>query len=223
MNSLDVVFISDTHGQHRRLNLSAGDILIHGGDYSCVGTLKELEDFVDWLNSLNFKYKIFIAGNHDAAFAEHPKRALNLVSNFGEGLIYLQDEEVVLPEGITIYGTPWSCKFLNWNFMEVDESPQMHAHMRKIKKCDILVSHGPAYGVLDRVARDRKSVGSKSLKTIVELLQPRYLLTGHIHEAFSSQPEFIGKTECWNGSQLNEKYQLTNFPISFTIESEGEK
>jgi len=64
------VVISDTHGQHRSLKLPKGDVIIHAGDISKSGHPVEIEDFLDWFSKLKFKYKIFIAGNHDF-FLEH--------------------------------------------------------------------------------------------------------------------------------------------------------
>lgn len=66
---MKILFISDTHGEHQKLNnLPQADILIHSGDISKRGKDYEIEDFIKWLSSLDFRYKIFIAGNHDFYF-----------------------------------------------------------------------------------------------------------------------------------------------------------
>ena len=47
-----------------------GDILIHAGDFSKVGSIKEVKEFSEFLKTLDhkFKYKIVIAGNHELSF-----------------------------------------------------------------------------------------------------------------------------------------------------------
>lgn len=62
------VFISDTHSQHRFLNLPKGDVLIHTGDFTMKGGQREIEDFSNWLGSLDFKHKIVVSGNHEVTF-----------------------------------------------------------------------------------------------------------------------------------------------------------
>lgn len=63
---ITLVLISDTHSCHESLGpLPEGDILIHAGDITEHGTIKETEDFVHWFSTLPYKYKIFVAGNHD--------------------------------------------------------------------------------------------------------------------------------------------------------------
>lgn len=60
-----LVCLSDTHTQ-KPTSLPPGDVLIHAGDLTDAGTVVEVQDQVDWLFSLPYKYKIAIAGNHDS-------------------------------------------------------------------------------------------------------------------------------------------------------------
>ena len=46
---LRVVCISDTHNAHRDLQLPAGDVLIHAGDFTQFGKEEHASDFNDWL------------------------------------------------------------------------------------------------------------------------------------------------------------------------------
>ena len=57
---MKIIAISDTHGKHRNVDLPQGDMLIHAGDVSSRGLEDEVLDFLDWYESLDFKYKIFI-------------------------------------------------------------------------------------------------------------------------------------------------------------------
>ena len=63
---MTIAFLSDTHGKHHELkNLPQADMLIHAGDLSRNGTEEEITDFIEWFGTLNYRHKIFIAGNHD--------------------------------------------------------------------------------------------------------------------------------------------------------------
>lgn len=50
--------------------LPQGEVLIHAGDFSETGTLKQIQDFVAWFDAQPHPERIFIAGNHDTSL--HP-------------------------------------------------------------------------------------------------------------------------------------------------------
>ena len=56
--------IGDTHMQHDRLKLPSGDVLIHSGDFTNHGSLKEIQVFAAWLETLDFEHIIIVPGNH---------------------------------------------------------------------------------------------------------------------------------------------------------------
>ncbi|KAF7979797.1 hypothetical protein HWV62_40848 [Athelia sp. TMB] len=62
------VCISDTHC--RTFPVPEGDVLLHSGDLTNTGTLKEMETTIDWIRSLPHPLKIIIAGNHDLPLHE---------------------------------------------------------------------------------------------------------------------------------------------------------
>lgn len=47
-----------------------GDILIHAGDFTNMGSIEDVERFSEFLKTLDnhFKYKVVIAGNHELSF-----------------------------------------------------------------------------------------------------------------------------------------------------------
>jgi len=88
MPPVRIVCISDTHGQHAKLSVPAGDVLIHAGDFMAFGdTPKEIVDFNHWLGKQPHRFKVVIAGNHDLMFERHPGAAKELLSN----AIYLEN------------------------------------------------------------------------------------------------------------------------------------
>lgn len=61
-----MVAISDTHARHEKGRpIPEGDILIHAGDWSNVGTVSDIVKFRTFFEGQPHPYKIFIAGNHD--------------------------------------------------------------------------------------------------------------------------------------------------------------
>mmetsp|Transcript_27167 Transcript_27167/g.47410 ORF Transcript_27167/g.47410 Transcript_27167/m.47410 type:complete len:121 (+) Transcript_27167:41-403(+) len=63
---LKVVCVSDTHGRHRKVNVPAGDVLIHAGDWTHFGKLRDVTDFNEWLGEQPHKHKIVINGGFGA-------------------------------------------------------------------------------------------------------------------------------------------------------------
>lgn len=110
---MKIVAISDTHGQHHKLQLPEGDVLIHAGDISNRGELHEIKDFLLWFDKQPFKTKIFIAGNHDFYFERHSEEEINNI--IPDGITYLKDSGIEI-EGIKIWGSPITPFFFNWAF-----------------------------------------------------------------------------------------------------------
>lgn len=203
--------ISDTHGQHQNLNLEAADCLIHAGDVSKKGDGHEVEDFLDWFESLDYQYKIFIAGNHDWYFEK--QSAAVIKKRIPENVIYLNDSGVEI-EGLSIYGSPVQPFFFNWAFNR-QRGEDIAQHWKLIPpNTDILITHGPPYGILDETFRKEK-VGCEELIKKVEEIQPKVHIFGHIHEAYGQVQK--GETLFVNASVVNLAYQLVNEPIAFSI------
>src|SRR5580658_3578813 len=102
MASLRIVCISDTHGQHAKLHLPEGDILVHAGDFMAFGDKpREVTDFNQWLGKQTHRHKVVIAGNHDWMFERHPGAAQALLTN----AIYLENSGTEI-EGLKFWGSP---------------------------------------------------------------------------------------------------------------------
>ncbi len=201
-----IVAISDTHKQHSRLQVPDGDVLVHAGDFLGKGLLDELMRFNHWLGRLPHAHKIVIAGNHDWCFQRQPERSREVLTN----AIYLQDEAVTL-DGVKFYGAPWQPAFRNWAFNIPRNSPEMRAVWDQIPlDTDVLITHGPAYGVLDWIPEENVRVGCELLAERVQVVKPRYHIFGHIHESYG-QEENVGVTSV-NASCLDRQYRLANAP-----------
>lgn len=62
------VCLSDTHSE--TFQVPPGDVLLHSGDLSKLGTYDQSKITIDWLRSLPHPVKIIIAGNHDLPLHE---------------------------------------------------------------------------------------------------------------------------------------------------------
>ena len=168
-----IVCISDTHGQHRHLNLPPGDMIIHAGDLTVRGTLEQLNDFFNWFAELPFKYKIVVAGNHD--FAMERKNSGVVIP---PGVIYLENSHTTI-EGYKIWGSPVSTPYYDWAFMwELPERRELYKNIPE--DTDIIISHGPAFGVLDWTAK-RTNAGCEALRERIDIIKPKLFVFGHIH------------------------------------------
>lgn len=109
-SSVRIIIISDTHGTKKIPDIVPdGDILIHCGDFTLHGRLKEIESFNKILGSIKHKFQhiLVIAGNHELTFdpllyGKDSDKAKKILDN----CIYLEDDGIELL-GIKFYGTPW--------------------------------------------------------------------------------------------------------------------
>ena len=209
---MKIISISDTHGQHNSLELGFGDMIIHAGDISGAGRAHEVADFLDWFSNLNFKYKIFIAGNHDFFFEDSPGDAINQL--IPEGVTYLNDSGIEI-EGIKIWGSPITPWFFDWAFNR-GRGEEIKKHWDLIPDdTDILITHGPPQGILDKTVRGELT-GCDDLLTRVRQINPKYHVFGHIHEGFGRLE--YDKTIFVNASVLDERYNLVNSPSTIHID-----
>jgi len=227
---MKILNISDTHGKHNQIPLEwlePADIIIHAGDISNVGGLTEIEAFCEWYSSLDqYKHKIFIAGNHDFGFEEYPIAAPRIVRKY-PNITYLQDSMVEI-EGLKIYGSPWQPEFFDWAF-NLKRGPELVEKWNRMPSgIDILVTHGPAYGMVDWVPPrknhggefrkfiDGGNVGCEDLlDAILTRIRPKYHISGHIHCGYGEM--IREKINFINASTLNEQYLVANKPIIFEI------
>ncbi|NDV68928.1 metallophosphatase domain-containing protein [Dysgonomonas sp. 25] len=210
---MKILFLSDTHEQHDKLtNLPTADMIIHGGDISNRGKKQEVDEFIDWFDGLDYKYKVFIAGNHDFYFENYTWYEIQ--KRLPEGMYYLCNSAIEI-EGIKIWGSPITPWFLNWAFNRERGEDIMKYWKQIPEQLDILVTHGPPAGIRDR-CKNGSIVGCEDLLSVIQRIKPKYHLFGHIHEGYgiteSKYTTFI------NGSILNENYQLVNEPVRFEIE-----
>jgi Icc-related predicted phosphoesterase len=215
---MKMTFISDTHGKHEHLTskaynniLGSGDCLIHAGDCTNVGKIGEIKDFLDWFSNTNYTHKIFIAGNHDFGF----EIVHDIAPEYKEmGVHYLFDSEVII-DGIKFYGSPWQPEFYDWAF-NLPRGEKLAEKWSMIPEdTDILITHGPAYQMLDWTLGGQL-VGCQDLFHRIMEVQPKIHVCGHIHCAYGQKN--FNNVEFLNASVLNERYKYENKPIKIEFD-----
>lgn len=211
---MKILFISDTHSYHRQLKtLPKADLIIHGGDVSKMGRDHEVEDFMRWFSNLDYQYKVFISGNHDFFFESETSKSIQRFLNHNTFYLFNSCIEI---EGVKIWGSPFTPTFFNWAF-NMDRGNDIAQIWKKIPlNTDILVTHGPPHGILDRTDSGL-NVGCEELLKNLEKIRPKFHLFGHIHESYGIATK--NKTTFINGSILNERYEIVNQPVTFEIDS----
>lgn len=205
---MHLTLISDTHGQHDQLNLQGSDMLIHAGDICNRGSESEVVAFLNWFKNQNYKHKIFIAGNHDWFFERATIEQIQEI--IPKEVIYLKDSGVCI-DGINIWGSPIQPTFFDWAFNR-DRGAAIDNHWQLIpKNTDILITHGPPFGILDQTMRG-EAVGCEMLFKKVNEIKPKLHVFGHIHEGYG----LIDKenTTFVNASVLDIRYNLRNEPVT---------
>ncbi len=177
--------ISDTHGCHAELRIPTDvDVVIHCGDESKAREAwkneVEARDFFEWFSALEIPHRIFIPGNHSIAIEQ------GLVRPEDYPAIRFLIHERVSVQGLRVFGTPYTPRYHDWAFMrdpeELDELWQSIPD-----DIDVLISHGPPNGILDRTLDFQTHrpvhVGSQSLtRHVMHRIQPKLHAFGHIHD-----------------------------------------
>lgn len=221
---MKITFISDTHNKHKHLTskaynniLGEGDVLVHAGDCTSMGKSHEIYDFLNWLSDVPYKHKVFIAGNHDFGF----ELMTDIDQSYKDkGVHYLFDNSVTI-DGVKFYGSPWQPWFYDWAFNLPRNGWEIEQKWSEIPSdTDILITHGPAYGILDATPSGQR-VGCELLYKKVVELQPKIHVSGHIHHSYGEK--YFNETTFLNASVLNEKYQYENKPISLEFDVNDKK
>ena len=210
--STKIVCISDTHSQLHKVKIPDGDILIHAGDLTSQGSVSDMVKAFQQLGRIRSRFKavVVVCGNHDWLGETNPI----LVKQLGEdnNLIYL-DHEARVVEGLRLFGSAYTPEFFSWAF----NVPRGEALKKKWDAIpddtDILVTHGPPYGILDFVEPNRfhpkgEHVGCEQLLLAVDRVQPRAHIFGHIHCASAKVQH--GSTIFVNASICDEQYKTSN-------------
>lgn len=116
------------------------------------------------------------------------------------GIVYMEEEvrTFTLKNGakVTVYASPYTPEFCGWAFgYERDEdrfnpntapiASSVNQWVPDFPGVDIMVTHGPPAGILDKINWGQ-SVGCENLLKACRRAKPRLHVFGHIHEAYGA-------------------------------------
>lgn len=218
---MKICCLSDTHGHLPPIPKC--DLLLLAGDYCPENKNQQymwfLKYFRPWLDKCreNCDNIVGIAGNHDWVFENvETQRLINTSLNW----IYLQDDYTELgnvdnmTEEYSIYGTPYQRRFYDWAF-NLDE-PELDKKFDNIPNdTDIILTHGPAYGIGDMSIYGKERIGSKRLMDRALEIKAKLVVYGHNHSGVGIYK--VEDTIFVNASYVGENYQ-PNWKSPFVVE-----
>lgn len=192
-----VVHISDTHGLHREIPDADmyGDVLVHSGDFTEKGFVKELVEFNEWLGEIRprFKHVLIVLGNHE--FKKYDAKDEKAVAVFGgpdwmshvrrilSNATHVFHHESIVCEGIVFFGISWA---RGASGRSPDSGEKDYEQMTKdhVGDVDVLITHCPPSGIFDWMEGLQRPWGSsvKLREVIEERMKPTVHLFGHLHE-----------------------------------------
>lgn len=213
------------------MRLPDGDLLIHAGDFSMNGNPIQVLNFLAWFEEVCSKFTyggILIAGNHDLTLDPNrcSKENFVLISHLvrqGKHFKYLENSHVILPNGITVWGSPYTPWFLGhiWAFSQTEDKLQLN-WWGIPQEVDILVTHGPVWGILDQIIPGSgEHLGSPSLRNLIDRVfhDMKLHVGGHIHGGYGihQDPRDSSGRIFVIPSFVDERYHPVNDPISVEI------
>ena len=208
-----LVLMSDTHGKHRQVQLPAGDVLIHAGDFTKLGESHSVSDLCRLFQTCGFEEVICIAGNHDISFHTsfyertwdrfQPDKInyAQVQRTLKESCTYLEDSAYQTRKGnLIVYGSPWTPEFFDWAFNLPRGEPLLKKWQQIPTETDILITHGPPLGRGDLTLKSGRVGCLDLLQEVQERVKPRVHIFGHIHEdpgvSFDGQTLYCNAANC---------------------------
>ena len=195
---MNICVITDIHGKKSSLkklfdsiDIREFDLLLCCGDITSFGGEREAKEILDIIPDIPF-YSVF--GNCDRSDVNDYLISKN---------ISLHEKEFKIKD-YTIGGFGGSNKSPFGTPSEYEEDQIMTGLSKLSFKNMILVTHAPPYETkLDKIGNS-KSIGSTSVRSIIEKMQPIVAISGHVHE--SRAIDTIGKTHLLNPGPLKDGY-----------------
>lgn len=224
MKALKVIAISDFHSTPLSQILSGveADLLLIAGDWSYKATWQEIANFKADLIEVRdqFDQIVMIHGNHELGIEAFPY--VSEVIERDTGVRVLQESGFEF-KGRTFWGSPATPYFGGWafNYQRGEEIARIWEQIPE--NLDVLLTHGPPYGILDTLVWNGEHVGCEELRKRLDTMEnpPKAVVFGHIHhwggQSFRHKTPAGRFIDCYNVSICTESYDPTNPITEFYI------
>lgn len=225
-----ILILSDTHGMTLagKIPSQSADLCIHCGDLTEESKLDEFRATLKLLHAIEAPLKLVIAGNHDftldtpsfrkkieearpqlepelvaKVYGEYEEARRLLLDAKKDGIHFLEEgtHRFALQNDaeLTVYTSPYTPSLGDWGFQYRPDQ----GHIFSIREgTDLVVTHGPPRGILDRT-NSRERAGCPDLFAAIAMAKPRMHCFGHIHEG-------------WGAKMITWREKLTKIPSHFT-------
>jgi Icc-related predicted phosphoesterase len=165
-------------------------------------------DFNEWLGELPHRWKIVVPGNHEFFLESEPSRR-RLISN---ATVLIEESVEIM--GLKIWGSPMTPLY-GGAFGRSSERDRASVYSQIPEDIDILVTHGPPFGILDGAPGSEYHAGCRQLLEAVRRVKPMLHIFGHAHGGYGTfnTPD----TLFVNAALPGEGYELNNPPHVFRL------
>jgi Icc-related predicted phosphoesterase len=208
------------HSRHFEIDMFPADLLVIAGDLTRFGTVTEIIALDQWLGRIRHMYDeiIVIAGNHDLAFQKEDQNQNG--RNFITNAIYLENDFFEW-QSYKIWGSPYSPTYgVGWAF-NADRGSDIKKYWDLIPEdTNILITHGPPYGFLDKTEvyfGGMDSVGCEVLADKIKSLKNlKAHIFGHIHDGYGVEEK--DGVFYVNASSAQHGYSLIREPLVIELD-----
>lgn len=195
------------------------DVFIHAGDLLRTGYPDEWGPALEWLDRLPYKHKFYVPGNHDFHMQIYPGPALQELRKINVTVVGLPNNphyySTKLPNGMSMLGLPFVTNMNRWAFNLTKDELDKHMHdVWSTGPHDVVVSHMPAWGLLDEVLPGEHT-GSKIYRRFLDEKNPKVWICGHIHEGYGEVVH--NQTRVYNVAMCNRDYEHVNHPMVINV------
>lgn len=183
-------------------------------DYYVPGRLKDYDliissgdlkpEYLSFLVTMARCPVLYVHGNHDIGYDNNPPEGCDCI-----------DDQIVVYNGIRILGLGGCLRYHPGKYQYTEAQMRrrivkLHWKIRRLGGIDIVVTHAPPYGVGD--APDPAHQGFEAFADLLELYKPKYLLHGHVHLRYGTNPTEMPVRERTYGEtkviNVSERYTL---------------
>jgi Icc-related predicted phosphoesterase len=192
-------------------SVAGESIFIHAGDATMFSrSIAAAADFNSWLAELPYTYRVYVPGNHESFLEADPSKR-SLLSN--ATVLINQSVEIA---GLKIWGSPVT-PLAHTGFGMPSAADRRRLYSTIPEDTDILITHGPPFGVLDIAPGSRYHSGCPELLEAVQRVQPMLHVFGHVHGAHGT--EELDGTLFANAALLSQEGDIEQKPVVIRIQA----